>query len=243
MCHFSPSSDCLVSQRAGSWIRPRMNATSSAGGPPPHKHVPPAVSAADEVVCSGGQEKSEVIARVHQCRTHRAALFGPVLGYQRSADGPFSADAYAGQKPEERQRPNSRGERGQQSEERKTKNAEHHRSYAAEPVGDGSPDQSDSPPNHEKSEEESAVVAHIGGRRGNSGSRQQIAQGWDQYQRINERVHPVHGPTGPSGPKAALLVAGEPWFESRRLHEDAFRCRLCNSVQRLRAVVLEEGED
>ena len=105
----------------------------------------------------------------------------------------------------------------QQREEGEAEDAEHHGAHAAEAIGDRSPDQRHAPADHEQGEEQAAVVAdvRVGGR--DSGARQKVAQRRNQHQRVDERVHAVHGPAAPGGPEAANLVRVQLGFDPDRL--------------------------
>src|SRR5258708_16652520 len=74
------------------------------------EHGSPAVAAADKVVGCGGQEKSKIIACVHQCRAHGTALLRPVFSAKPRPDGPFSTDTYSRQQSKQRKSPHSRSE-------------------------------------------------------------------------------------------------------------------------------------
>src|SRR5207245_11109074 len=118
--------------------------------PAPRKHVPKPKPPDDAIIRRSREEEPYVIARVHQGRTHGSAFLGPVLGDERRSNSPLSANPDPGQKAKKRQGPNSGGERCQEGEERKRKNAEHHGPHAAEAVGYGPPNHAGSPTHHEK---------------------------------------------------------------------------------------------
>ncbi len=170
------------------------------------KHVPPAVLAADEIIGHGGDHEADVVAGVHQTHAPGAASFGPLLRDQRRADGPFSTDAHASHESHERERPHVIAKGRQQREEGEPQDGKHQRASAAESVGDRPPDQRHAPADHEEREQQSAVVAHVGGSGGNAGSRQHVAQRGHQNQGKDERIHPIHGPSSPGGPEGALLA-------------------------------------
>src|SRR6202035_2358661 len=80
------------------------------------EHISPSIMAADENVGHGGEEKTNVVARVHQRRAHGAAFLGPVFGNERGPDRPFPSNSDAGHEPENRQAPYACSECRQQSE-------------------------------------------------------------------------------------------------------------------------------
>ena len=49
--------------------------------------------AANEIIGRGRQEKSNVVARVHQGGAHGSAFLGPIFGNEGCSDAPLSADA------------------------------------------------------------------------------------------------------------------------------------------------------
>ncbi len=146
---------------------------------------------------------------MHHARTHRPAIFRPLLGNQRCAHRPFAADADPGKKTKRRERPDICGKGAQQRKERKANNREHQRPDAAEPVGNRPPQQGHPPANQKQREEDTAVITDIPIARGNSGTGQQFPQRGNQNERVDERIHPVQHPTSPSRPESADLVARE----------------------------------
>ena len=182
-----------------------------------HEHPSPAEPAADKIIGQGGQKKSEVIARVHHARAHGSPLFRPLFRDQRRADPPFSADADSGKKPKHGEHPDVRGKRAQQSKKRKTNNGEHQGADAPKPVGDRPPQESHPPSNQEQGEQNSAVISDIGGRRGNSRARQQVAQRRNQNERVDEGIHAIQHPSAPGRPEPADLI----WRQ-----RDSSRCHL-----------------
>ena len=80
------------------------------------EHGSPSVMAADKNIRDARKKKSDVVARVHQRRAHRAPLLGPILGNERGADRPFAADADSRHEAKHREAPDARGKRGQQRE-------------------------------------------------------------------------------------------------------------------------------
>src|SRR5258708_37683430 len=59
------------------------------------EHGSPAVAASAKVYGCGGQEKSKIIACVHQCRAPGTASFRPAFRDTRDPEGPFATGPYA----------------------------------------------------------------------------------------------------------------------------------------------------
>ena len=169
----------------------------------------PAIVRAHGVVHDGGQEGAEVVAGVHPGRALAAARFGPLLGDEHAADGPLAADAGAGQETKQRQLPDVGGRTAQKREQRIAEDGEDQRAHAAEAVGQRPPEKGEAPADQEDGKEHAAVEADVGLVGGQAGARQQIAQGRNQHQGVDEGVHAVERPAGPGGPEAADLVGGE----------------------------------
>jgi hypothetical protein len=84
--------------------------------PTDNKHGTPAKAAANAVVCQRGEKYADVIPGMHQTRTEAAPMLRPLLGNERPAHGPFSANAHAGKQAKDSQLPHPSGERAQKSE-------------------------------------------------------------------------------------------------------------------------------
>ena len=138
-----------------------------------------------------------------------AARFGPLLGDEDAAERPFAADAESGQQAEGGELPDVVGDRAEKREERVAEDGEDQRAHAAEAVGEGSPEESESPADQEEGEEQAAVEADVARRGGDTGARQQVPQGGHQHQGIDEGIHAVQRPAAPGCPEAADLVTRE----------------------------------
>ena len=146
---------------------------------------------------------------MHVARAHLAAILGPLLGHEGAAHGPFAADPNPGEQSADGNFPDVLPERRQKCEKRVAQDRQREGAHAAKPVGDRSPDQSQSPADKKQGEQQSTVEASVGRGRRDAGLGQQFAHGRDKNQRIDKRVHAVESPTGPGGPKASDLILGE----------------------------------
>src|SRR5260370_31520686 len=99
-----------------------------------HKHPSPSVVSADEEIGDGSQEEAEVVAGVHQTRTHLAAFLRPFFGNERRPDGPLSTDAHAREQSKNHEAPDIVGESAKEAEEREPDYGQHQHSRAAKPV-------------------------------------------------------------------------------------------------------------
>ena len=70
---------------------------------------------ADEVIRERRKKKAEVVAGVHQARTHLAPLFRPLFGDERAAHGPLATDADAGQQTADGYLPDGLPEPGEEA--------------------------------------------------------------------------------------------------------------------------------
>src|ERR1700736_4229440 len=82
-----------------------------------HKHVSPPEAAADEIVGSGGEKKTEIVAGVHPSRALGSTFLGPFFGDEGRPDRPFSTNTHARQESQNREAPNAGGKCGQQGEQ------------------------------------------------------------------------------------------------------------------------------
>ncbi len=104
-----------------------------------NKHCTPAIVAADAVVRQRSEEYPDVIPRVHETRTHAAAMLRPLLGNERPTHGPFSANANSGEQSQNRKLPNTGDEGAQKGERRIPQDGQHQRAHAAELVSNRPP--------------------------------------------------------------------------------------------------------
>ena len=146
---------------------------------------------------------------MHVAGAHRAAILGPFFSHERPAHRPFAPDADARQQPEDRELPDARRDGAEKREDRVAEDRQHQRADAAEAIGDGPPQQRQSPADEKQREQHAVVIADVAGRGGDARSRQQLGQCGHQHERVDERVHAVERPAAPGRPKAARLIACE----------------------------------
>src|SRR5262249_33092954 len=170
---------------------------------------PPSVPRTDGVVHDRGEERADVVAGVHPRRALASSRFGPLLSDENPADGPLAADPRAREKSKEGELPDAGRDAAEEGEKRIAEDGEYERTDAAEAVGERPPEEREAPPDEEDRKEHASVVADVGGRRLDAGAREQVAEGGDEDERVDEGVHAVEGPAPPRGPESADLVGGE----------------------------------
>jgi hypothetical protein len=141
---------------------------------------------ANEVIRKRREEKSKVVAGVHEGRTHLSALFGPLFGDKSPSHGPFASNPDSGQHTASGDLPDVLPKSSQECEKRVAQDREHQRANTAESIGDWSPNDSHAPSDQEQSEQQPAVEANVAGGRRDTRSRQEFAKGGHHDQREYE---------------------------------------------------------
>ena len=164
---------------------------------------------ADGEIGERGEDEAEVVAGVQVSGAADAPAFGHFFGDESAAHGPFAADANAGEETKDRELPDVGDESTEESEGGIPDDGEQQGADAAEFIADGPPEEGATPADEEKGEEEAAVVADVSFGGGDAGAREEIAEGRDENEGVDDGVHAVESPAAPGGPEAADLIGGE----------------------------------